>query len=210
MKSVVLGKVVDNYYKLVSNTKTVNQNGEDVTIFEKKPEMIKEKKIREWKEICSFKGEPLWNYEYRSFEMSSLHYHNYHIDREDNRSRFNISENEDVVIDKRVFRADLGELHLYSDKTLEEIDVDKEIIEAAYEKILGDFNFAMNTSNEKMKSYCKLHGLNMRKADCEKVFEMVYPGEKYQIVDGKMIIIKTSTLTCHSVITDSEIYNLFA
>lgn len=177
MRSVVLGKVVDNYYKLVSNTKTVNQNGEDVTVFEKKPEMIKEEKIREWKEICSFKGEPVWSYDYNNVWFSLKTSKN-----------LNISENEEVAITQQKFRADLGELHLYSNKILEEIDVNKETIEALYEKLLGDFNFAMNTSDEKMKSYCELHGLDMRKADCKKVFKLVYPSRDFTIVDGKMVV----------------------
>lgn len=186
MKNVVLGRVVDNYYKLVTNMKTINHNGEDISVFEKKPEMIKEAKIREWKEICSFKGEVNYNKNYEEHSFFSYPYELY------------ISESETVRIKQMKMRADLGEYHLCSDKILEETDVDKEIIEEAYEKLLGDFNYAMITSNDKMKDYCELHGLDMRKVDCEKVFNLVYPNEKMQIIDGKVHHIgtfSTSTLT---------------
>lgn len=190
MINVVLGKVVDNYYKVIPNTKTVNRNGEDITVFEKKPELVKEEKIRKWKEICRFEGEVRYNRNSESLFDSYL-------------NKVYISESEEVWIKQLKMRADLGEYHLCSDKILEETDVDKKIMEEAYEKLLGDYNYDMITSDDKMKDYCELHGLDMRKADCEKVFSLVYPNEIMKIVDGKIAhytkreyVIKNGTSIC--------------
>lgn len=174
MTNVVMGKVVDTYFKIVSNMKTININDENVSVFEKKPELIKEEKIREWREICRFEGEVRYN---QDFTTMFAGFRNYKI---------NISELEEVLISKIKMRADLGEYHLCSDKILEETDINKEIMEEAYEKLLGDYNYNMITSDDKMKDYCELHGLDMRKADCEKVFSLVYPNEIMKIVDGKI------------------------
>ena len=173
MVNVVLGKVVDNYYKVIPNTKTINRNGEDITVFEKKPELVKEEKIREWKEICRFEGEVRYNRNSESLFDSYL-------------NKVYISESEEVWIKQLKMRADLGEYHLCSDKILDETDVNKEIMEEAYEKLLGDYNYAMITSDNRMKDYCELHGLDMRKTDCGKVFYLVYPNEIMNIVDGKI------------------------
>ena len=45
----------------------------------------------------------------------------------------------------------------------------------------------MIKSNKLMQDYCDLHGLDYQKADCEKVFTLVYPNKEYEIKDGKMI-----------------------
>ena len=190
MKSVVLGKVVEIKHILEINQKTItDENGKEKLVYTAKPKIKKEELVAEWREICRFKGEPAYNYEYM-FNWNSLHMF---TGFKDTRNRLNISENEEVAIDKKVFRADLEEMHLFTNKILEEIDVNA--VDAADQLRLHtrDFNKQMIESNEKMKAYCDLHGLKYEDSDCEKVFELVYLGREYKIVDGKMQVLETGT-----------------
>ena len=190
MKSVVLGKVVEIKHILETNQKTIiDENGKEKLVYTAKPKIKKEESVAEWREICRFKGEPYWNSEYtRNWKYAYMHSFG------DGRDKLNISENEEVAIDQRVFRADLGELHLFADKVLEEIDIDA--VDAADQLRLHtrEFNKQMIESNEKMKAYCDLHGLKYEDSDCEKVFELVYPYEKYEISNGEMKVCKISYL----------------
>lgn len=183
MKSVVLGKVVEIKHILETNQKTIiDENGKEKLVYTAKPKIKKEESAAEWREICRFKGEPAHNYEYMH-NWKSVYMSNGFID---GRNRLNISENEEVAIDKKIFRADLGELHLFTNKVLEKIDIDA--VDAADQLRLHtrEFNKQMIESNEKMKAYCDLHGLKYEDSDCEQVFELVYPGDKYEISDGEM------------------------
>lgn len=191
MKSVVLGKVVEIKHILETNQKIItDDNGKEKLVYTAKPKIKKEESVAEWREICRFKGEPTWNYEHmyswKSFHMSDGF--------SDVRNKLNISENEEVAVDKKVFRADLGELHLLTNKVLEEIDIDAVDATEQLRIYTRDFNKQMIESNEKMKAYCDLHGLKYEDSDCEKVFELVYPGKEYKIVDGKMHVLETVTL----------------
>ena len=180
MKSVVLGKVIENVYSVDTKTKTIkDEHGEEKVVYTAKPVLNKEEKVKEWRYILHFEGEPRYNKKilgYFGFGDISV---------------LNISEDEEVCVKKEIFRADLNELHLYSNKVMEEIDVDKENSTYEYEAHIEQFNKMMNTSNKAMQDYCDLHELDYRKADCEKVFSLVYPDKEYEIKDGKMIC-KTS------------------
>lgn len=191
MKSVVLGKVVEIKHILKTNQKTIiDENGKEKLVYTAKPKIKKEKSVAEWREICRFKGEPTWNYEHMYSWKSAYMSDGF----SDVRNKLNISENEEVAVDKKVFRADLGELHLFTDKVLEEIDIDAVDATEQLHLHTRDFNKQMIESNEKMKSYCDLHGLKYEDSDCKKVFELVYPGKEYKIVDGKMQVLETRTV----------------
>ena len=185
MKSVVLGKVIEKTYFVEPNTETITIDGEEKVVYKSKPVMKEESKIKEWREICHFDGEPRYNHDNRMWKtyFASLSFDNYCL---------NVSEDEKVCIEKEIFRADLNELHLHSNKVLEEIEVNKENSTYEYESHVEQFNKMMNTSNKLMKDYCDLHGLDYRKADCEKVFSLVYPDKEYEIKDGKIICIEKS------------------
>ena len=175
MHSVVLGKVTENNYYVDTKTKTiVDDIGEEKIVYIGKPTLIQSPRIKEWKEICRFKGESKYNRNYYQYEFVPSYC-------------LNISENESVKIEKEIFRADLNELHLHSDKVLEEIDIDKEEIEQEHKIHIKAFNKMMIESNKSMKDYCDLHGLDYENADCETVFSLVYPEKEYEIKDGKMI-----------------------
>ena len=189
MKSVVLGKVIENIYSVDPKTKQIkDEHGEEKVVYTAKPVLNKEEKLKEWKEILNFEGKPRYN-SYGTYYSFVVVY-----------GCLNISENEEVSITKEIFRADLNELHLYSNKVVDEFDTNKETSTYEYEAHIEQFNKMMNTSNKAMQDYCDLHGLDYRKADCEKVFSLVYPDKEYEIKNGKMV--------CKSLITvaSSNIY----
>lgn len=174
MTSVVLGKVIENTYLIDPKTTIIkDEHGKDKKVFTAKPVLNKKSEVKEWREILRFDGEPRYN------KMPSFCY--------GSRDKLNISENETVTVDDEIFRADLNELHLKTDKILEEIDIDKEATENKFNKCINSFNEAMIKSNKAMQDYCDLHGLKYWKTDCEKVFSIVYPDKEYEIKDGKMV-----------------------
>lgn len=171
----IKGKDITNFYSVKTNktTKTVSDN-ELKTIYTARPELVKEAKV-EWKEICSFEGEMSYDETYNYyFTLSSKTIH--------------ISEDEKVNVDKVVFRADLNEKHAFTDKVLCELDDPESKFDAEmlFNEELADFNEAMINSNDAMLAYCKLHKLLPEGTDCIELFKLVYPGETYEIVDGKM------------------------
>lgn len=189
MKSVVLGKVIENVYSVDPKTTTIkDEHGEEKVVYTAKPVLNKESKIKEWRYILHFEGEPKYNTK-NSYYYLKMYTHDYS-------KHLNISDNEEVAIIEEIFRADLNELHLHSNKVMEEIDVNKESSTYEYEAYIEQFNKMMNTSNKAMQDYCDLHGLDYRKADCEKVFSLVYPDKVYEIKDGKMDcrVIHTATI----------------
>lgn len=174
MKSVVKGKVVKETYYIMENTKTILVDGEYKTVFTGKPRLQKDNSISEWKDILTVNGK--------------IHYN-----EDDSVFGFNISKDETVYVNKSTYRADLDEIHVFTDKVVQTIEEYKEESEERLKELLADFNEQMINSNEAMLAYCKLHKLEPREADCEQVFKLVYSGKKYKIVDGAMIVIdKTS------------------
>lgn len=189
MTTRVLGKKIENIYKVDDKKKkTFNEDGELVKeIFTGKPELVKTSEVKEWKELCSFEGEPSYN-KGDSKNIFSLW--------EPYGDRLNISEDETVNINKQIFRADLNELHLYSNKVISEIDVDKKQSEVKLDKLIKEFNETMIESNEKLKAYCEVHKLYKPETDCIELFKVVYPSSEYayNIEDGKMNAVKISTV----------------
>lgn len=176
MRTVILGKKIENLYGVNNNQKTIDDgNGVLKTIYTAKPTLNKVSTEKEWVEICSFDGAPRYNSECGNvfFAFNSKH-------------KINISENESVSIDNEIFRADLNELHLRTDKVVEEIDIDKWEADANLSEQIVAFNEAMITSNEKLKSYCDVHKLSYGHTDAIELFGIVFPDKKYEIIDGVM------------------------
>ena len=96
----------------------------------------------------------------------------------------NISEDEAVSVGKEIFRADLNEMHLETDKVLEEVDINKEGSEEILSEQIRAFNSMMITSNEKLKAYCDVHNLAYEDTDAIELFKIIFPDKKYEIVDG--------------------------
>lgn len=173
MKSVVKGKLMKEFYSVKENTKVIKVDGEDKRVFTAKPCLKQETELTGWEDILTIDGEIRYNQEALLLGWRDLH-------------RFNLSEDETVELEKAIYRADLGETHVFTNKVVKTDEVNKEECEGHLSKLLADFNEQMITSNASMLAYCKLHKLDLRETDCEEVFKLVYPGEKYEILNGKM------------------------
>ena len=197
MKTKVFGKKIENNYIIKSNQKSIqDENGCDKLVFTARPVITKEKKIVGWVELHSFDGQPRYNkYGMNIVGVLVGSYLN-HI---------NLSEDEEVGIEKEIFRADLNEVHLYTNKAVEEIDCNKEYQEAGYNTLIGEFNKQMIESNDKLKSYCEVHKLNPEETDCIELFEIVFPNHNYEIKDGVMREYNKNLCGCYCD-TNSNIY----
>lgn len=173
MKTKVFGKKIENIYVIDCKQKTIqNEQGEDITVFIDKPTLTKTSTMKEWVELCDFDGEPRYNHKY-PFALS--------FD-----TKINITEDEEVCIEEEIFRADLNELHLHTNKIVEEIDLDKEGVMSDYENQIKAFNMMMIESNNKLMAYCDLHKLIYEDTDCIELFKLVFPNNDYVIEDGVM------------------------
>lgn len=178
MRTVILGKKVENVYEVNHNWKTIDDgNGGVKTVYTDKPTLVMTPHIKEWAEICSYDGDPRYNSN-KGYIFSSLGcvY------------QMNISEDEAVSVGKEIFRADLNEMHLETDKILEEIDINKKESEEILAEQIRAFNSMMITSNEKLKAYCDVHKLSYGGTDAIELFKIVYPGKQYKIENGVMSV----------------------
>lgn len=180
MKTKVKGKIIENTYCLKNNLKEIKKDDESKFVYTARPELIKETRFVDWKDICEFSGYPYYN----SKPTTTLSFNTF--------NEINISENETVHIDKEIFRADLNELHLFTNKIVEETDKRKRLSEEEFESELASFNEQMIESNEKLLSYCKLHKLNPRETDVIELFKLVYSHSNYEIINGVMFEKSTS------------------
>lgn len=175
MRTVVLGKNIKNEYDI--DTKQIevkDTEGYTKFVYVDKPIMIETSKIYRWSELCSFNGEPRYNK------------HNSGLTRCGVIPQINISENETVFIEKEIFRADLNELQLYTNKVIEQHDIGKSDALRTYENHIEGFNRMMIESNDMLKTYCDLHKLAYKDTDCIKLFKLVFPNDEYEIDKGVM------------------------
>lgn len=84
----------------------------------------------------------------------------------------NLSEDEEVEVEKEVFRADLGEWYQYTSKELEEKDNRKKI-EKELEKEIAAYNKYMIENNKKAKAYCDLHKLDYSETDYGELLDLI-------------------------------------
>ncbi len=201
MKTKVFGKKIENNYIIEPNQKFIqDENRCDKLVFTAKPTLRKEQRLVEWVELHSFDGEPRYN-NYGT-NISWIGDYNY--------NRINLSEDEEVGIEKEIFRADLNELHLYTNKIVEEIDCDKEYQEAGYRTLIGEFNIQMIESNDKLKSYCEVHKLNPEETDCIELFNIVFPNKDCEIEDGVMRERNPNTCSYYCGVMNSDAYSTLA
>ena len=172
MKTVLFGKKISNYCEVDYKMKHIqDSNGLCKIVYTGKPTIIKKPKV-EWIEICRYKGEPRFNSRTDYLFCSN--------------KQVNISEDETISIEKEIFRADLNEMHLHTDKVIQENDIDKTESDKILCEQIKSFNEEMIKSNEKMKSYCDLHKLSYEDTDCIELFKLVYPNDEYVIENGVM------------------------
>jgi hypothetical protein len=188
MKTKVFGKKIVNFYEIKPNQKFIqDENGCDKQVFTAKPTITKVQNLDEWVELHSFDGEPRYNKCGTNISWTGGYNYN----------QINLSEDETVKIEKEIFRADLNELHLHTDKIVEENDYEKEYAEAGYNTLIGEFNTQMIESNDKLKAYCEVHKLNPEETDCIELFNIVFPNQNYVIQDGVMKVQDICTFYCN-------------
>lgn len=178
----VFGKIIENIYdvddKLVQIT---DENGNKKDVYTGKPAVTKETKVKEWSELCSFQGEVRYNKDLGIYYGMTFNRYS---------RTLNISEDDEVGVEKEIFRADLNEMHIRTDKVVEELDINKEIAERNLSNHIKEFNKMMIESNDKLKAYCDLHKLSYEDTDCIELFKLVFPDKLYIIRDGKMKVDK--------------------
>ena len=191
MKTKVFGKKIENIYGVDHKWKFIkDENGEDKTVYTDKPTLTRESNVKEWVELCSYKGEPRYN--------STRMYYMYNA--------INISEDETVMIEEEIFRADLNEMHLHTNKVVETIEVNKEDMVETCKCQIKAFNKMMIESNNKLMAYCDLHKLSYKDTDAIELFKLVFPDEEYVIEDGVMKVkekVKATTYALGDVKLDS-------
>jgi len=171
MRTVLLGKEIVNKYHIEKNLKEkLEEDGTIKYIYTAKPEIKKDVEIIYNPEICSFEGKHCYNSKNSLFLFD--------------KNEINISETETVKIEKEIFRADLNEMHLYTDKIVSEVDDGKYDTELDYETEIRKFNCEMIESNEQLKLYCDLHHLDYSTTDVVELFKFVFPNKKCVIKDG--------------------------
>ena len=186
----VFGKKIENVYEVDHKWKQIEDNdGEMKTVYTSKPEINRIRKVKEWFELCSYEGEPRYN-----SHTGWVLYNN-----------INISENETVTIEEEIFRADLNEMHLHTNKVVEEKDINKEDALSIIEAQIKAFNKMMIESNNKLMSYCDLHKLLYEDTDCIELFKLVFPDEEYVIEDGVIKVKEKPQITASPLYFDSSI-----
>lgn len=193
MVTRVFGKVVENTYEVDRKLESAicNDKNDVELIYTDKPTIKVTPNVASWVELCSYDGEPRYNKENLLFSLYS------------HRMEFNISENETVTLEKEIFRADLNEIHLHTNKIVEAVDLNKDNAEFDYEIEVRAFNKVMIESNEALKAYCDLHKMSYEDTDCFKLFEVVFPNEILKIKNGKMVTMRS--LWDNSIVTSDTV-----
>lgn len=182
MRIVLKAKDIIKTYK-VNTGKIQEKFSQDLTIkeyYDKKPTLDYDEK-EEWKvDILSYEGELAYNYYSRDgmFKVG--------LNKSD---EMNISETETVSVIKVIFRADLNEYHVYTDKINSRIELNKEEAANELKKEIALFNRTMIESNDKMKRYCLDNALIPEEHDPKEIFKFVYPNKGMKIVDGEIIAV---------------------
>lgn len=189
----VFGKKIENIYDVIYNMKQIEDNDGNIkAVYTDKPTINKARKVKGWSELCSYEGEPRYN----SGCSFMFGYHD-----------INISENETVKIEDEIFRADLNEMHLHTNKIIEEKEVNKEDALSILDGKIKAFNKMMIESNDRLRAYCDLHKLSYEDTDCIELFKLVFPDDEYVIEDGVMKVKEKSKNVISSLCIDKSITN---
>lgn len=168
IKVEVYGRHVKNVYKVKTCQNKIEINGEKKLVFFSKPHLTTELKF-EYEKIGEFEG-----------DNSLLGVSNFF-----GNTLFFGDEN--VLISYRNFRLDTGVLEIGITKNLSETDENKGRAEIELDGYIKAFNEDMICSNEHLKKYCDIHKLNPKETDVLKLWDIVYPENDYNIMNGEMV-----------------------
>ena len=148
MKTIVMGKNVTETYEVVTCKR--DDNGS----FTGKPYIDTKNKKIDWEEICSYEGEPQLNDGWASTTIY-------------------ISEDERVIVERTIFRADLGTHIQYTSKVLSEDNTNYEECKKELESAIREYNKYKIEHDEKAKAYCELHKLSFEETDYNELCRIV-------------------------------------
>lgn len=155
MKTIVMGKKVNEIYKVYTET---NKEGE----FLSKPKILLDKEEVKYEEISSYEGYPQSSTSGSFFCPGDYIY---------------LSEEEKAKVTDKKFRVDLGCWYQYTDKIISKKDNYKKC-EKELKAILKDYNVQKIEADPKAKAYCDLHKLDYAETDYEELMKIIDPDSK--------------------------------
>ena len=179
MKTIIFGKNIEEIYEVVPNYTEVKQgDGTFKKVFQEKP--VLKKKFNEISPIpiVTYDGEFEKNMEPNS-GLFTYPFSN-------NIGKINISETEAVNLEKVIFRADIQERHVFTDKVMNKEEFGREDAEQHYAYLMSEFNSQMIESNDRLKAYCNVNKLNPEETDVTELWKVVFGDVPYMINDGKI------------------------
>lgn len=211
MKYIVLGQEVETVKTLM-----VYERGDELRC---KPRIEEETNIKATPEIMSFEAS---NLEYNTAKgMTTL-------------GKFNIAPDETVTELKRVFRADVPAVMIYTDKVVKEVcdykvKVNEHLVEceientpfvsegwdeASFEKCKNEqlckWNKQCVEKDELLNDYCELHKLDKETVDISKLRKVVLGKDVSDCVDYVMSDVKQSINTAYGVAIRKHIHDFDA
>lgn len=155
MKTIVMGKKIKRNYELKVE---LDDNGK----LKYKPFIKELDPDIQWEEICSYEGEAHSCLDTSPFRFD-LNKHIY------------LSEDEEVTVEKEIFRADLGDYIQYTNKVLEEDEGRKSDCEESLKMYIKEFNRERIENDSEAKAYCDLHKLNYEDTDYDELMKYINP-----------------------------------
>lgn len=177
MKTIIFGKNIEEIYEVVPNYTEVKQgDGTFKKVFQEKP--VLKKKFNEISPIpiVTYDGE----FETNRGSGSAAFFYPAYV------GSININEAEVVNVEKVIFRADIQERHVFTDKVMNKEVFNKEEAEQEHAALMREFNSQMIESNDRLKAYCNVNKLNPEETDVTELWKVVFGDVPYIINDGKI------------------------
>jgi hypothetical protein len=145
MQTIIQGKEIETTYSVKA---VRNEHG----ILTKKPELVKESKVVKWDNLF----DPIdGKIEYNTPYFCS-------------RNRYiNISENEDVKVERQIYRADINSLIIHTDKVINEKEINKTKAENELQTVMAEYNHLIIDNDFQMKAYCNVNKIDVNTVDID-------------------------------------------
>lgn len=157
MKTIVMGKKIKRNYEIKVEW---DDNGK----LKYKPFIKELEPDIQWEEICSYEGKACCCRS-ESFFTYDIHKYIY------------LSEDEEVIVEKEIFRADLGDYIQYTNKVLEEDEGGKSVHEEGLKMYIKEFNRERIENDSEAKAYCDLHKLDYEDTDYDELMKYINPNK---------------------------------
>lgn len=184
MKTVIFGKNIEEFYDVIPNYTVEQDDRTFKKVFQEKPNLKKEFNEESPIPIVTYDGEFDTNREPNGGFL--FHPFSNYI------GKININETEAVNVEKVIFRADIQERHVFTDKVMNKEVFGKEEAEQEYAALMREFNSQMIESNDRLKAYCNVNKLNPEETDVTELWKVVFGDTPYMINDGKITELKSS------------------